>query len=249
MSNLTIEAFFTKSGGLPAEGLALADIDFYLTRQNVATGVDSVVWDGTQNPTEEIDNCGAYTRIYADANLDVYTYTARASYTGATDLDVDHVTGVVPEVNPWQFGIRTLSQVAASVVAAVTGARVAVYRTRFWSVTLTSCSFVNPGRVILSVKERPDSRDSEAIVRISSDVGLERLNGSTINVWVGDGSLSYDAGAGTVTFTLRTRATSQVRANDTLTYDVEEIGLGGEVHSVTGPGVFSVLQPVGRITS
>jgi len=54
-----MQVFFSLIGGAPAVGLALADIDLYLTRQHVTTGVDAVVWDGTQHPTEEIDNVGA----------------------------------------------------------------------------------------------------------------------------------------------------------------------------------------------
>ena len=95
MSDLTVAVFFTEGTGTPAEGLVLADIDLYLTAQNRATGVDTVVWDGTQNPTEEIDNIGAYARIYALADLDTYNYFARGTYTGATVLDTDNVTGAV----------------------------------------------------------------------------------------------------------------------------------------------------------
>jgi len=95
MSDLTIAVFFTESTGTPSEGLTLAEIDLYLTAQNRATGVDTVVWDGTQNPTEEIDNIGAYARIYTLADLDTYNYFARGTYTGATVLDTDNVTGAI----------------------------------------------------------------------------------------------------------------------------------------------------------
>jgi len=95
MSDLTVAVFFTESTGTPAEGLTLADIDLYLTAQNRATGADTVIWDGTQNPTEEIDNVGAYARIYASADLDTYNYFVRATYTGATVLDSDNVMGAI----------------------------------------------------------------------------------------------------------------------------------------------------------
>ena len=81
MSDLTVAVFFTQGTGAPAIGLALGDIDLYLTAQNRATGVDAVVWNGAQNPTEEIDNVGAYIRIYAGADLDTYNYFARGNYT------------------------------------------------------------------------------------------------------------------------------------------------------------------------
>ncbi len=100
MSDLTIAVFFTKNTGQMAEALTLAEIDLQLTRQNRATGADDVIWDGTQNPTEEIDNIGAYIRIYADADLTLYNYFASGEYTGATTLDVDYVTGSVGLLTP-----------------------------------------------------------------------------------------------------------------------------------------------------
>lgn len=125
MSDLTIAVFFTKNTGQPAEGLVLTDIDLYLTAQNRATGVDAVVWDGTQNPTEEIDNVGAYIRIYSGADLDTYNYYARGSYTGATVLDTDHVTGA--------FGIEKLPigtavEYTYTVTDSITGNPVAAVR-------------------------------------------------------------------------------------------------------------------------
>jgi hypothetical protein len=95
MSDLTVSVFFTQNTGDPATGLTLTDIDLYLTAQNRATGVDTVVWDGTQNPTEEIDNIGAYIRIYTLADLDTYNYFGRGEYTGAVVLDTDNVMGAV----------------------------------------------------------------------------------------------------------------------------------------------------------
>lgn len=93
MANLTVAVFFTRNVGVPATGLALGDIDLYLTEQDRDTGVDAVIWNGAQNPTEEIDNIGAYTRIYAGADLTANDYFARGTYTGAVVLDVDDVMG------------------------------------------------------------------------------------------------------------------------------------------------------------
>jgi len=100
MSDLTVSATFTQNTGQPATGLTLSDIDLYLTRQDRATGADTVIWDGTQNPTEEIDNVGAYIRIYASADLYTYNYFAAAHYTGAAVLDQDWVTGAVGLLSP-----------------------------------------------------------------------------------------------------------------------------------------------------
>ena len=95
MADLTLAVFFTRNTGQPATGLALGDIDLYLTEQDRATGADTVIWDGTQNPTEEIDNIGCYIRIYAAADLNANNYYGRGTYTGAAVLDVDDVMGGV----------------------------------------------------------------------------------------------------------------------------------------------------------
>lgn len=95
MSDLTISASFTKSGGQPATGLTLAEIQLYLTSQDRVTGATAVIWDGTQVPTSEVENVGAYVRIYDGADLDAYNYFAAANYIGAEVLDLDWITGAV----------------------------------------------------------------------------------------------------------------------------------------------------------
>lgn len=98
---LAIGAFFTKNAGEPATGLTLSDIDLYLTSINRSSGAVTVIWDGTQHPTDEITNIGGYFRAYVGENLGVYVYYARASYTGATLLDTNHVIGAIgPEPFP-----------------------------------------------------------------------------------------------------------------------------------------------------
>lgn len=95
MSDLTISATFTQGGGQPATGLALDDINLWLTSQHRSTGATAVIWDGTQKPTVEVTNAGAYIRIYTAADLDTYNYFAAAAYAGAEALDLDWVTGAV----------------------------------------------------------------------------------------------------------------------------------------------------------
>jgi hypothetical protein len=99
MTDLMIGVLLTLTGvdgpGEPATGLTLADIDLYLTAQDRATGVDSVIWDGTQNPTEEMANVGTYTRKLTTADLDLYNYYVSAHYTGPVSLDQDWVNGAI----------------------------------------------------------------------------------------------------------------------------------------------------------
>ena len=112
MSSIVVAASFTQNTGDVATGLTLSDIDLYLTRVDNSTGTAEVVWNGTQNPTVEIDNCGAYARMYTDADMDTYTYFACARYTGAVSLDTEYVTGGIGRVE------STLSTEALAAVQA-----------------------------------------------------------------------------------------------------------------------------------
>lgn len=127
MSDLTVSATFTKNSGQPATGLTLADINLYLTQQDRATGVDTVIW-ATQNPTAEMDNVGAYIRILTTANLDAYNYFAMAEYTGVEVLDVNWVGGAtslnnVPIGTAIEYTYTVTSQTTGFPVS---GVRVAV---------------------------------------------------------------------------------------------------------------------------
>ena len=92
MSNLTVSVPFTKNGGQPATGLAVADIAMYLTAQGKDSGLVTVIWNGTVNPQYEISNTGAYTRIYSTADLGTYNYFAVGVYSGAESLDSNYTT-------------------------------------------------------------------------------------------------------------------------------------------------------------
>lgn len=85
---LLISVLFTQNTGEPATGLALADIDIYLSRRAIADGTVTAVWN-PQNPTEEVTG-GIYTRSLATPDFDTYEYFAYAQYTGAVSLDVNY---------------------------------------------------------------------------------------------------------------------------------------------------------------
>lgn len=95
MSEITVSITLKLPSGAPAIGLTLADIDLWLTQQDRVTGADVVIWDGTQNPTDEMANTGDYIRIYASADLDLYNYFAVAEYTGGVLLERDWLHGAV----------------------------------------------------------------------------------------------------------------------------------------------------------
>lgn len=221
MSSIIVTATFTKNTGEPATGLTLADIDLYLTRQNNTTGADTVVWNGTQNPTEEIDNIGAYTRIYAGADFDVYTYYARASYTGATVLDTDHATGTAGKLT------ATLTQAGAEVAATLSGSDLTIRRGDSLSVALTSLGDIS-GRTKLwfTVKEQASDPDTAAVFQIEETDGLLYIDGDDAGT-SGNGAITVDdEAAGDITVTLDETETAKLRPNDSLVYDIQVLDSG-----------------------
>jgi len=103
MTDLMVVARFSISGvlgpGEPALGLTLAEIDFWLTAVDRATGATTPIWTGTAHPSFEIDNVGGYGSIYTGADLDDYNYFVSASYDGVTVLDQHWVNGGVGLAN------------------------------------------------------------------------------------------------------------------------------------------------------
>lgn len=221
MSSIIVTATFTKNTGEPATGLTLAEIDLYLTRQNNTSGADEVVWDGTQNPTEEIDNIGAYTRIYTGADFDVYTYHARASYTGATALDTDHVTGMAGKLT------CTLTQVGAEVAATLSGDNLTIRRGDSFSVALTGLGDISSRtKLWFTVKEKTGHADTAATFQIEETAGLIYIDGDGAET-SGNGSITVDDEvAGDITVTLDEAETARLRPNDALIYDVQMLDDG-----------------------
>ena len=166
MSNLTVAVMFTKTNGdEAATGLTLTDIALYLTAYKVSDGSTTVVWDGTQNPTEEVDNIGCYARVYTSADLNTYEYFAKAVYSGATTLDQDTVQGAVSSIAAVEIADETLKRgvsnvedsanatslaalVLAAFESAISGATWTIYKTdhstTFTTRTVTTDSSADP---------------------------------------------------------------------------------------------------------
>lgn len=122
MANLTVVARFTIDKA-PATGLTLAEIDLYLTAVNKSSGAETVVWDGTENPTAELTGQGAYLRVYNAADFETFDYLARAVYTGATVLDSSYAysQAVDNPADPWVMPTRTLTSFGTLVADILAG--------------------------------------------------------------------------------------------------------------------------------
>jgi hypothetical protein len=255
MSNLLVSARFTESLGLAKTGLTLADIDLYLMAVNADTGVQTEIWDGSQNPTFEISNQGAYGRIYSEADLVTNHYFVRAVYTGAETLDTDESMGVagLSEDSIWSRTPRSLTSPATDSDSTTAGA-ISRRRGDTWSIAITGLGDLTGWTVIdFTIKDRLcEVADADAILRIrlsspgDSGDGLIRLNGAD----PGDltaGSITVDVVAdGDITIAVDADKTAQLLAK-TYQYDVQVI----KTAAVTTPdqGTFTVTVDVTLATS
>lgn len=199
----------------------------YLTRQNNTTLADEVIWDGSQHPTEEIDNIGAYTRLYSGADFDTYTYYARASYTGATSLDTDHVTGVAGRLT------CTLTQAGAQIAASISGDDITIHRGDSFSAAITGLGNIS-GRTKLwfTVKTTARGADTAAIIQIEETAGLVYINGAAAATPANGDITVDDAVAGDITITLDEVETAKL-VPDSLVYDIQMLDTGGDVSTLS----------------
>lgn len=226
MSNLTVSATFTQSSGQPATGLTLAEINLYLTAVNKSTGARTVIWDGTQNPTFEVNNTGAYGRIYSSADFDTYIYFAAANYTGATVLDQDWITGAASVE-----ASVSLTTPVASVTAAVTGSTITVYRGTTWIISLTGLGNISAyDTIYFSVKRYPTDSEADAIVRVYNNAsGLLRFNGAEPSAATNGTITIDDATDGDITITIQEAETDDAPVIDCLDYDIKGVDDDGNV--------------------
>lgn len=242
MSTLIVSVAFTENTGDPATALVLVEIDMYLTAVNNSTGTETVIWDGTQNPTSEIDDMGAYIRLYASADLNTYSYFGRGTYTGATVLDSDSVTGVADAKAQtiWEYASRTLTQSVASVASAVAGGTITITRGDSLSAEITDIgSLTDYVSIDWTVKTDLNDSDDDAILRVrlnasGLDDGLLTVNGADAADDTKGSITVDDAPTGDITIAVDATITAVLEIDD-LYYDIQVIKATGVTTLSIGP--------------
>lgn len=231
--------------------MTLADIGLYLTARKRSNGAMTVIWDGTQNPSEEIDNVGAYSRVYGDENVNTHDYAAMAQYNGATVLDVDNVYAAFGDVGSrvWAYTTRTLTASAAATTSTVSGSKITVTRGDSFSATLTGLgSIAARSKLWFTVKRSQDDPDSEAIIQIEATAGLLYVNRKAAGT-TGNGSITIDEeDDGDITITLQEAETATLSKATDLYYDVQMLDTSGDVTTLTD-GYLDVSLDVTRAIS
>jgi len=140
-------------------------------------------------------------------------------------LSLPGVKNLAAEV--WSYVDRTLTQAAASVQAAVTGASITVYRGTTWSISLTGLGDLTAfDKIYCSVKRNAGQADSEAVLRLSDTDGLEWFN-QVAAATPGDGSLVVtDAVIGAITLTVEAAVTQNAPLG-TFLYDIKGVATDG----------------------
>lgn len=248
---LIVTAFFTESSGVPKTGLTLSDIDLYLTARKRSDGSTTVVWDGTQNPSEEVDNVGAYTKAYTDDNTTVYDYFGMAHYAGAETLDYDDVTAGLGELGSrvWEWTPRTLTQTAASVVSAVSGSGITITRGDSFSGSLTGMgSIANRSKLWFAVKWNKGDADANALVLIEETSGLVYVNGAAAETATNGSITVVVEDDGDITIVIDEAETANFAEASVLYYDVQVLTTDGDVNTLTSGDASVILDVTRAIT-
>lgn len=141
----------------------------------------------------------------------------------------------------WAYATRTLTQSAASVVAAVSGSNITVRRGDYTSIALTGLGAIPAGRTGLwfTVKEDPEGdADTAAIIQVEETKGLLYLNGAAGTA--AQATLTVDdEAAGNITIVLTDTATAQLSVYAGIDYDVQYLDASGAAITMTA-GMFTV---------
>lgn len=146
----------------------------------------------------------------------------------------------------WAYTTRTLTQTAASIIAAVTGSTITQTRAVDWSFSITGMGNIAARDTFyFTLKRRTILPDSEALVQIEETAGLVFINGKPAGVaGAANGTLTVtDAVAGDVTVTLTAEESAKLAAEAGLDYDFKMITVAGAVQQMTA-GKFNISSVV-----
>lgn len=162
--------------------------------------------------------------------------------TSSISTPVINVAAIAAAV--WSYAVRTLTQSAAQVAAAVQGSDLILLRGDTFVANLTGLgSLVGRDKLWFSIKDSRSDTDEEAIIQIVEGVGLVRLNGAAATAT--DGSLVVtDASLGDVTITIEATATQYLVPKKRRDYDIQM--LDGIVVTTKTEGICTIRADVTR---
>lgn len=165
-------------------------------------------------------------------------------YTPAQIHTINRNVATLVATDPWDAPIRTLTQTAASIAAAINGTTITILRGDTLSVSLTGLgSLANYFSLYFTVKNHYGDLDTEALLMIKKnlsgvDDGLIYINGESGAA--AHGSITIDDNAlGNITITLAAEEVAKLWVG-TFPYDVQIVRSAGIPVSTLTVGVFAV---------
>lgn len=239
----------------------LSDVDSQLT---VHTSTLSDIYSLVSDVDSQVV-LGATSNYLSQVHSDLASAIGNVSVT-LTASDISDIAsaiaaeGVVTDSNMsdiasrvWATTVRTLTQGAASVTAAVVGSTVTVYRGSTWVIALTGLgSLTDYDTIYFSVKEHVADSDNDAVLRVKDDAsGLLRWNKAAVATATNGVITIDDAAAGDITITVLEAETQNAAVRGGYSYDVKGVDDDGQVDLLSlGDGAFEVAGDVTRaITS
>lgn len=236
-----ITAASIATGAVDADAIAADAVAEIQSGLATAAGVSAVETD-TQDIQARLPAALVSGRIDASVGaIAAGAITAASIATGAVDADAlasDAGTEIGTAV--WASATRTLTQGAASVVAAVNGTAITAYSDTTWSIALTGLSSMAArSKVWFIVYEDATAADTEATVLIDSTSGLTRLNGATYAT-AAHGALAFPSSTA-LTITLNATAAAQL-SRRSYAYAVKMLDTDGNVSQVSHGGRLTIVQ-------
>lgn len=230
---LTVSSLFTDSGGTPATGLTLTDIDMTLYSRAKSTGALVQVWNAL-NPTEEIPGAGIYTRRYAAGDVEDFDYYAFAEYTGVAVLDsvwsLQTSPTCIGTVDVWINSFRSLVHPITELRLAQQGNDIPILRGDTMDFDLSRLGNITGfTNIWFTVKDDKDLTDTGAIIQIDEDTGLLVINSATASVAANGSIVVTDAAQGNLTITLAAVEAQKLTLIGSAKYDIQWIDAAGIV--------------------
>ena len=134
----------------------------------------------------------------------------------------------------WAYTPRTLTQLAASVAAALAGSDINILRGDTVVVTLTGLGDISDRtKLWLTIREAPSDADSESVVQVEETIGLVYLNGAAAGTPTDSSLVVDDQVAGDITWTLKPAASATLTTTTLPKYDVQVLRAAGVVNTLT----------------
>lgn len=246
-------AFYTNNG-TGATGLTVTADVWEVATDGTATEIASAqaateIGDGLycyRVAGASIDTEGEYIAVFKTADtVDQQHIAALWVINRAGIENLDGAISAVPG-GVWSYAVRTLTQSAASVIAAVEGSVISVYQYNTWNFSLTGLGDIT-GRAELyfTAKENVERADASAqtILQVEETAGL---------IYIG-GEKAANPALGTLTVDDAALGNITIKVDETVTgipsmdgrYDVKMITAAGDAQILT-ISVFEVLEAVTR---